>query len=86
MARITKYTCDKCGHEQPTGEQMWMVAVTYTHVSGGQIGSAAVHKEEMRCRNCTENLGIPPVSVRRQAPPPPTTSTFEGIIHELIPR
>ena len=89
MALVQTYTCDKCGHEQPTAEQMWTIGVGYRSVdsSYSSYGSNTwSSKERMWCRKCLEDAGMVPVvrGTKRDAPAPTKFPAFEDLVRELI--
>lgn len=76
----TIYKCDRCGHEQPTNEQFWILQVE-ARLSG--TGWASWTRYMHVCRPCLEFFGVhdrePEV---REAPPP----TLEELIIEIVRR
>lgn len=85
MALIQKYTCDKCGHEQPTDEQMWILGVGYRSVRkyGGYGANDWSSREQMWCRRCLEDVGLVPIAHKRIDPPAPPPPTFEDLVRQI---
>ena len=79
---VTTYTCDRCGHSQPTDDQMWTVIVG---INSGHYASQMPYKkrEALWCRTCVEKLHLMPPHVLKPAdlPPPPT---LEDMIREIV--
>lgn len=88
MGITTEHKCDKCGHTQPDGTQMWHVGILFYH-SGSSMGSSMhqnLHSQKYWCRPCMEYVGLlGPHQVRvgpaKIEPPPPT---IEDMLRELI--
>lgn len=54
----TEYICDKCGHSQDIGDQMWEMAVRFTHYCSDHYPGN--EKKSLWCRMCVEKLGLLP--------------------------
>ena len=80
----TIYKCDKCGKEQPKPEQMWWIAIRYTH-HGGNINDTYTpnkYQEKLFCRECMEKLGI--LFSEKQAEKKTVPPSFEEVLREII--
>lgn len=85
MGLIQKYTCDKCGHEQPTPDQMWAmrISVLSYQTSNNPYATSSGGKDAMWCRKCVEDMHLLPVPshhAQRELPPAPT---FEDLVREI---
>ena len=79
------YICEKCGHEQLTGDQFWTVGVQATHHNdAASPGCYVAGKSLQVCRPCLESFGIY-VRQKPNEPPVPIPST-EELIREIIAR
>lgn len=58
MGIETKYSCDKCGHSQPTASQMWHICIGYGSLESNHAPAYYETHQQMWCRNCMENQGI----------------------------
>lgn len=86
MSVRTIYKCDKCGAEQSTADQFWVVGVI-AHVRNGSINTYSPfvsqdHKMEV-CRKCLESFGIH-VQHRGPKAPMPKPPTLEDLIIQLV--
>lgn len=76
----TIYKCDRCGHEQPTNVQFWILRVE-AQPSG--LGASSWARDMHVCRPCLEFFGVhdQKSEVREQSPP-----TLEELIVEIVRR
>ena len=83
MAITTIYKCDKCGAEQSTNVQFWLLNVSYQELSTSYGKSYT--KGINVCRKCLESLGINASKIVRESPEysPPT---IEELIAEIVQR
>ena len=81
---VTTYTCDKCGHSQESGTQMWHVAVVLK--GPGMPWPLFPKITSLWCRKCVETLALlPQGGGAEDAPPPPDPlPTLEDMIREII--
>ena len=82
----TTYKCDRCGHEQPTNEQMWNVWVSYAclpYFRGYGSNHNAV-RDALWCRPCMEAMQVLGAAKDDQKTPPPPPPTLEETILEII--
>ena len=87
MGITTTYTCDKCGHSQPTSDQMWIILVVVNRWTSAPvtIASAYTHRKNLWCRKCIEAFGLlpPPRNEKNEhviTPPP----TFEEMVRDIV--
>lgn len=84
MSITTTFKCDRCGHEQLTGVQMWHVAVVCVHFPEVPKATLWPGKVPLWCRACCEQIGL---LVREALPKdaaPPHPPTFEDQIRAII--
>lgn len=83
MAIVTTYACDRCGHQQNSGEQMWDIGVG--------IQPTAQYKpieylkgKSLWCRACVVGvLGLLPKN-NDDPPPPSPAPTLEDMIRQIV--
>ena len=82
---VTTYTCDRCGHDQTTDEQMWQIGIWLNHFGGRYGPSREPSNIQLWCRDCIESLGLlPQAGGAKDAPPPPDPPpTLEDMIREI---
>jgi len=77
----TIYKCDKCGNEQTSKEQFWLVEIVVSaHKLLRQV-SKYTEREIDVCRPCLESFGINVPDEKAKTLPPPTV---EDLIREII--
>ena len=83
MTITTIYKCDKCGNEQPTREQFWVIGVAVRHE--GNYGSRTMDIQGERqmhvCRPCLESFGI---YAKEKPQEPETPVTIETLMRQII--
>lgn len=82
MGITTTYECDRCGHRQPEGDQMWLVGVSIRHWDDQQ--SSPPKREQLWCRKCVvDRLGLLPdaTAMPMGAPRP---RDLETMLREII--
>jgi hypothetical protein len=88
MSVRTIYKCDKCGGEQDTEAQFWIVGVVADHIGhkpNCYAPTSFVEKMSMQvCRPCLESFGIY-VQIKKNEPDPPVPTT-EELICEIVRR
>ncbi len=79
----TTYTCDKCGHQQDTGTQMWYIGITITHHN--TPAQASPHKDlhKLWCRTCVEDVGLLPFSTRPKTNSTISIPSIEDMIRQI---
>lgn len=81
----TTYTCDDCGHEQDTPEQMWHIGVALRHHGTKNNSYEKPREEELWCRNCVEKLGLLPTPKEQKSEEPaPEPMSLEDMIRDII--
>lgn len=81
---ITKYVCDRCGHEQDTDEQMWAVGIMCDYRLSNSYARADVKHKAMWCRTCTDTLNLTPVQKAAIDAPEPAPPSIEDILREIV--
>ena len=83
MSVKTIYTCDKCGNEQFTKDQFWVVGVSAATL-GERVGIGYVKDKLIHvCRPCLDSFGIYE-QTKPSDPPNPELPTVEELIREII--
>lgn len=80
----TKWVCDRCGHTQPTNEQMWNVAVAAKSIDSS---AWSYQSSAMWCRNCMIRIGVLPPAVHIPAQmkaAPESPLTLEQQLRKII--
>jgi len=82
MGIKTTYTCDRCGHSQDTGSQMWHVGAG---LSESSYGDQTWSEKKLWCRTCCEEFHLlkVPASIST-AHVPPEKPTFEELLRAII--
>ena len=80
----TTYKCDKCGHEQPTADQMWTVAFTFKSAEDWSSTQPAKAKEELWCRACLEKLHVLSQHSAKEVDIPTQPPTLEEMIRQIV--
>lgn len=84
MAIKTTWTCDKCGHSQDTGAQMWGIRLHVNHMTYDDGPSSSKH-DALWCRDCTEGAHLlPPYDKDETKHIPPVPPTLEDLIREIV--
>ena len=88
MPIITAYVCDRCGHSQPTDDQMWQVGVA-CHTTRSTVYSLAsdyrtFQSTRMWCRGCCETVGVLPPAGPRKGEMAMAQPSFEDIVRDII--
>jgi hypothetical protein len=80
-----EYECDRCGHKQPTIDQMWDVGWGFCSSSGSLFSQHSYAKtvpviRGMWCRKCLEKWNFLPT----EKPVPATLPTLEDMLREMV--
>lgn len=84
MGIIVNHVCDKCGHEQETGDQMWYLHVGISSESFAAQCTPSV--KEYWCRECIQKLGLlmPHILNASKEEVEPPKFTLEELIREIV--
>ena len=83
MTITTIYKCDRCGKEQDTHNQFWVVGVAVKHYDFDSNRSMDFHgaKTLHVCRPCLESFGI---FAKDKPSEPETPQTIESLMRQII--
>ena len=84
MGITTIYKCDKCGHEQDTGAQMWRVEIFVSHYNDSQQTNAHKNLSKLWCRACVEDVGLLPYATRPKPAEVVEVPTLEEMIRNVV--
>lgn len=79
----TIYKCDKCGHEQDTGNQMWYIGVTINHHGTHSQSNPQKDLHQLWCRTCVEDVGLLPFGTRPKPVVPVSIPSLEDMIRQI---
>lgn len=87
MAIRTEFECDRCGHKQPTHDQMWDVGFGYCYhgqslFRPGEYQSPRATIVQLWCRKCLEHFNFLPCD--KPKTPPPAPPTLEDMFREMM--
>ncbi len=80
---VTTYTCDKCGHTQDTGSDMWSLRVSLD-TSSGSHQFAMSKRDALWCHSCVSKLGLLPIPAASGPPVYNEEPTFEDMIRQIV--
>ena len=84
MAVKTIYTCDRCGHEQDTIEQMWTIRIVVSHGNSHPSTAVAGRNLVLWCRKCCDVHQLINEPNPTPTVPAPKILTFEDRLKALV--
>lgn len=87
MSRRTIYKCDRCGKEQDSPDQMWLVGFVVTsdlYRSTYRVFDPDFNHRREWCRACVEEFDLVPRVQTKPLPVGEPQKTLEDLIREIV--